>query len=256
MIILIAESKTMSIPHDIPSELYTAHMPLYEEKADMIMTSLRKITQPQLAQAIGISANMARYSAECIYNFADKLSGIQALEAFTGVVFKALDPASLPADARKRACRSLRIISSLYGWLRPDDVIKPYRFDFNTKLAPNGESFMKYWKKDVTIALVKMIKESADREVLNLLPADASKCIDWKLVKNFAKVYVAEFKRQDGDALRTPHAGRLKELRGTLLRDILMNDVASAEELCGLSGDEYIAQGEMKYPGHFVYLTD
>ena len=92
--------------------------------------------------------------------------------------------------------------------------------------------------------------------MLNLLPADASKCIEWKLVKNFAKVYVAEFKRQDGDTLRTPHAGRLKELRGTLLRDILMNDVASAEELCGLSGDEYIAQGEMNYPGHFVYLTD
>ena len=256
MLTLIAESKTMAEPSEVSRNNYIVHTPVFENIADEIMDRLRQYSQQTLAATIGLSDRMARYASVCIYDFPDKSTGCPAIDAFTGVVFRALDPASLSPGARLRAGSSIRIISSLYGWLRPEDIIKPYRFDFTTRLAPGDIPFMKFWKKEVTAALVANIRENRETEVLNLLPADAAKCIDWKEVAKFADVYVAEFRKHDGESLRSPHAGRLKQLRGLMLRDILEKEIHTAADLRDLSGDDYIPKGELQTPRHFIYLTD
>lgn len=258
MIILIAESKTMSQDQElIPRDRYLACRPLSENDADSIIDSLSGRSQAQLAEAIGISDRLAREAQKMIYEFSNKSLGMEAINAFTGVVFKALRPAELDERAMQFACRNLRIISSLYGWLRPSDIIKPYRFDFDNRLAPGGMSFMNYWKQICTSHLLDMLRDNADTEIIDLLPGDAAKCIDWKKVREAADVYKIDFKTPvENGKMKTPNAGRLKELRGSLLRQILMEEISTAKDVARLESEKYFPAEKSITPGSINFICD
>ena len=259
MVILIAESKTMlSAESDVGIEEYDAHKPLYEETASEIMGSLGSETVADLAAMLKLSGSLAAKMKKMTYEFGFKRSGNPAIEAFTGVVFKALDFATLPDAAKARCREQVRIISSLYGWLRPSDIIKPYRLDFTSRLEGGpaaGKALNAFWRMDVTKALVRKLQEDGATEILDLLPGDASKCIDWKLVKRFAKVWKADFQEmREGGAMKTPTAERLKALRGTLLRQILTEAVPDIETLRNVSSPSYFCEGTPVYPDRLRFL--
>lgn len=236
MITLIAESKTMN-PHEgiIEDSAYLNHRPVFEENAGAIMEYLNSISLEELAQRISISIKLAAKASTMIYDFPNKKTGLPALEAFTGEVFRAIDVKTLSANARKFADDRLIIISSLYGFLKTDDIIKPYRLDYNADCSPSGECLAKYWKSRLTISLVNHLKATNENEILNLLPSEASKCIDWKVVKAFARVEAPEFKILTGNALvKTPHSGKIKELRGCMARHILTERIDSLSEVLAL----------------------
>ncbi len=257
MLILIAESKTMNIREEIiPPEMFCAHMPRYEQTADAIMDGLRNLNYIKLAEKIGISLRLAQSLHRMAYEFPNKQLGLPAIEAFSGVVFRQLHPAGYSGKEREFMNRHVRIISSLYGWLKPDDIIKPYRLEFKSPVAPGDQTLMKYWKKDVTLSLVKELKENLDTEIIDLSPADASKCIDWKLVKRFAKVYKVDFKTLEGsDLLKTPNAGRLKELRGRLLDRVITSGCTTAAEISRIETDDFLPSDHPVYPGTLPVLT-
>lgn len=256
--ILIAESKTMAAgQREVSREEFVEHRPLFDGIANAIMDSLRDRSVEQLCAEAGITARLAVSLRRMIYEFPDKSLGIRAVRAFTGVVFRQLNIDAY-SDAQKAfLSANLRIISSLYGWLRPDDVIKPYRFDFKSHVAPLGETLMKYWKKDVTIALVRDLQARGDRVIIDLLPADASKCVDWKLVKRFAKVYKVDFKTIIGpDETKTPNSGRLKELRGRLLDQIIREGVTDPAAIATLESADYMPDpAGPTHPGYLSFLT-
>lgn len=259
MVILIAESKTMLAGEKTvsPEEMKTA-TPCYEETAGEIMKGLEGLSIGELASQLKISGTLASKMQKMIYEFPYKSAGNRAIEAFTGVVFKALDFATLTPEAKSGCENHVRIISSLYGWLRPQDIIKPYRLDFTTKLEeePSADRALNvFWRMDVTKALVRMLNDNNEREIVNLLPADAAKCIDWKLVKKFAKVWKVDFQEmREGNILKTPTAERLKSLRGSLLRQILSEDLKTVSDLMHTSSDKYVCEGTPVYPDHLRFL--
>lgn len=256
MLILIAESKTMA-PCDriADAAALAAHRPAADAGAADIVASLRGLDAAALAAVVKISALMAARLARMLYDFADKRTGAAAIEAYTGVVFKVFAYPTLSAAARGRTDRQVRIISSLYGWLRPRDIIKPYRFDFTTPLAPGGKTFAAWWRQRVTGLLLEDLRAEGSGEVLNLLPADAARCIDWKRVAAEARVWRADFREvQPGGGLRTPNAGRLKTLRGNLLRHIVENGTADASGLAGITADDFMAEG-IDDSGNILFVT-
>lgn len=259
MIILIAESKTMLSAESVisPEEL-AAHTPCFETTASEIMQGLGGVSLGQLASMLKLSGSLAGKMQKMVYEFGYKSTGNLAIEAFTGVVFKALDYPSLTVEARKRCDDRVRIISSLYGWLHPSDFIKPYRLDFTSHLdegSSAGIALNTFWRMDVTKALVKEIQASEDSNILNLLPADAAKCIDWKLVKRFAKVWKADFQEmREGGMMKTPNAEKLKAMRGALLRQILIEDISDIEALKLAACNEYVCEGTPQYPDHLRFL--
>lgn len=259
MVILIAESKTMLQQESkIGTEELEAAKPCFEDAADEIMESLRDLTAGELAIQLKLSVSLAAKMQKMIYEFPYKSMGYRAIDAFTGVVFKALEFATLSPEAKTRCENQVRIISSLYGWLCPYDIIKPYRLDFNTKLdeGPSaGKAFNTFWRMNVTKALVKTLNESNEKEIISLLPADAAKCVDWKLVKRFADVWKIDFQEiRDGNILKTPTAERLKALRGSLLRQILSEGICKATDLIHTSSDRYVCEGTPEYPDHLRFL--
>lgn len=259
MIILIAESKTMlTSEKEVSREELETHMPLYQDLADEIIDSMREDSVADLAATLKLSGSLASKMRKMIYEFGFKPTGNRAIEAYTGVVFKSLNFASLPNAVKERCDDDVAIISSLYGWLRPSEIIKPYRLDFTSRLegGPSaGKTLNTFWQMYVTKALVKTLHEQEKTEILNLLPSDAARCIDWKLVKRFAKVWKADFQEvREGRVLKTPSAEKLKALRGTLLRQILTEGISDAATLMHTTSPSYVCEGTPIYPDHLRFL--
>ena len=256
--ILIAESKTMaSAETEVSREELAECRPLFDGIANAIMDSLRVRTPEQLAAEAGITLRLAASLRRMIYEFPNKSTGLRAIEAFTGVVFRQLRLAGYDAAQKKFLQDNVRIVSSLYGWLRPDDIVKPYRFDFKSHVAPLGETLMKYWKKNVTIAMAQELRAKGDTVIIDLLPSDAAKCVDWKPIKQFANVYKVDFKMYDGtDVMKTPNAGRLKELRGRLLDLIVRNGISSPADIASMESSDFMPDpAGPRYPSYLSFVT-
>lgn len=256
MITLIAESKTMSAkqPDSLENDLLT--IPLFKTDADATANLFASMPVEEIAERLTISLPLATKAKRLFYDFKDYSIGEVALTAFTGEVFRALDLSNLPKDTIDFAYKKLNIISSLYGLLRPTDLIKPYRFDFNIENPSLGETMQKFWKPTLTIAFVKMIKESGEKEVLDLLPAEATKCLDWKIIKRFAKVMKINFKSiaQNGQ-LKTPHTGKIKELRGKLLREILINRLDSTSDILQIHTPLFVIDEDASKKDYPTFIT-
>ena len=255
MLILIAESKTMTACDGfVTPELYEKHRPESEKKADEIMSLISRVSPREIAERGSLSLSMAIKLHRQALEFIDKSHGQAAIEAFTGVVFKAIDYKTMMQDNRVNFQKCVRIISSLYGYLRPDDIIKPYRMDYTSRLAPTGVAMSVYWNNVVTASLALELKATGTTEILNLLPGDAAKCIDWKTINKLAKVWTVDFKDiKDGGKLATPHAGLLKKLRGHLLREIVTRNIVSVHDLLSLKTDLLLLMGETDTAGHIAF---
>ena len=256
MIILIAESKTMaSAMHEISTSEYLNNTPAGERQAAEIMKNIASMSVADISRLVKLSDKMAASLRLMAYEFPNKTAGMKAVEAFTGVVFRNLDYPSFSEEEKMTAGDKIRIISSLYGWLRPDDVIKPYRLEFTSPLSPDDTPLARFWRGSVTDELVRMIKDSGEKEVLDLLPADAAKSIDWKIVKSVANVWKVDFKELSGENVRSPHAGKLKSFRGKLLRQIILNRLDSAAAVASFENDEMMPAPEYGEQGRIAYYV-
>lgn len=235
---------------------YESCLPSLEADAARIMAPLAGMSADDLATAVKLSLPMARRLQRMIYDFPDKSTGGKAIESYTGVVFKAFGYGDLDASERRVAERDIRIISSLYGWLRPDDIIKPYRFDFTTRLAPDGQTFAAYWRQRVTDCLLHEVAAQGHGDVLDLLPLDAARCLDRRRIAGAARIWKADFREiVSGDRTRTPNAGKLKVLRGRLLRHIVTHRLQSPRELLGVDDDDFMADGIDEAAGTITFTT-
>lgn len=233
MIILIAESKTMSADQrPVNDTQYAAHTLGGELQAEEIMWNLRQYTEQQIMDMLGCSAALARQCRRMIYDFPDKLCGCPAIEAYTGVVFRHLGLSGWNEGMRSFADKHLRIVSSLYGLLRPSDIIKPYRLDYSAKAAPGNIPLQTFWRPKCTVDLASLLSPTPGAAILNLLPGEAMKCLDRKLIKHYGRLITPLFKEYGpGGVLRTPAAGKLKEMRGKLVKEIVTRGISDAAGL-------------------------
>lgn len=240
MLILIAESKAMAgCDAPVSAELAATRRPIFDDRGHVIAASAAALDAAELARAVGVSHAMAVRIRQEMAGFAVPDIGARAIEAFTGVVFKAFDVGSLTDAERTDTAARVRIVSSLYGLLRPDDIVRQYRLDFTTKLAPDGLTMAAYWRDAVTAELLREIEAGGHTAVLNLLPADALRCIDTKAVEARVPIVTATFgSLQPGGSVRSPHATMLKKLRGTLLRSIIQSGADSPEAVALLPQSE------------------
>lgn len=255
MIALIAESKTMLSPTAVADEeTLKSHIPVFEEDASEIMEKVKQKSVEELTNVLKVTPTLAQKSIKLAYDFPLKSTSDEAINLYTGEVFRALEFHTLPEEAKERFYEEVRIISSLYGWLKPDDMIKPYRLEFKAPLSPDNDSLSKYWKKKVTIAMGKFLKEHGNDIIMNLLPGDAANCIDWKLIKAFGKVIKPDFLvlSKEGD-LRKPYTGELKAARGKFLREVLTNDL-NLNNLHEFKNDMFLYSEEHSKPGLPVFI--
>lgn len=258
MLLLLAESKTMSA-HQLPidPEEYLREIPVLEPVADAIMHHMEMLTPDNIAEILSISRQLAVKAHSLAYEFPYKHTGYKAIKAFTGEAYRGLDVETLSQEALQRADHELRIISSVYGILKPGNIIKPYRCEFNKCITPSSKTPIQVFKPKVTIETVNYIKENKVADIIDLLPADADKCLDWKIIRAFASVHKICFQTITTDGtLKTPIAKRLKELRGKMAREILTEGISSFKELITHKSDNFVFSPGDSRPGLPVFISD
>lgn len=182
MLIVISPAKSLDL--DTPSPTQDHTLPDFIDRAGQLIGVLRDLSPGQVGDLMHISdslsvLNVARYASWT----ADHSEGHQAVMAFNGDVYAGLDARSLDAKAIAFAQARLRILSGLYGLLRPLDLIHPYRLEMGTKLAnPGGKDLYTFWGESITRALNAELAKTGSSALINLASEEYFKSVKPKLL--------------------------------------------------------------------------
>ncbi|NMV41731.1 peroxide stress protein YaaA [Ralstonia insidiosa] len=188
MIIVLSPAK--SLDYDTPPRTKTHTLPDFIARSAELIEVLRKLSPAQIGTLMKISDPLAVLNATRYGDWSTEFTAEnskQAALAFDGDVYGGLDANSLSADDLQFAQKHLRILSGLYGVLRPLDWMQPYRLEMGTRLAnPHGKDLYAFWGDDVTLALNKLFKQSpsdSDPVLVNLASEEYFKVVRPKVLK-------------------------------------------------------------------------
>ncbi|PHS28412.1 MAG: hypothetical protein COA84_01110 [Robiginitomaculum sp.] len=227
--------------------------PALSDEARQLGQITKRLSRTQIKQMMGLSDNLAelthaRFAALDIEN--NTLASPAAL-TFAGDVYRGLDAASLSADDMAFAQDHLRILSGLYGVLRPLDMMQPYRLEMGRKLkTPRGEDLYDFWGPRIADVLKNDLERSGTQVLLNLASNEYFKSVDKKSLD--AQIISPVFKEiKEGNSRVL--AVFAKPARGMMARWIIKNRVNEASQLkdFAVAGYRYDAQGST--PEKFLF---
>jgi len=194
MITLISPAKSVNFDNPAPTELFT--IPEMLNQGKQLMVQLKRFKKSELMDLMSISEkladlNISRYKA---FNPPFDLENAkQALFAFSGDVYRHMRINTYDSDKIQFAQKHLRILSGLYGYLRPLDLIQPYRLEMKTALkTKRGDNLYQFWDRRITQAINKEIKTDPSPALINLASKEYAQVVDFGAIK--APVIHVEFK--------------------------------------------------------------
>jgi cytoplasmic iron level regulating protein YaaA (DUF328/UPF0246 family) len=141
--------------------------PRFAAEARRIARAAAEMSAEQLGALMHISPDLATLNAERFRRFS-RAEARPAIRAFAGDVYRGFDAASADEHTLAYAQDHLRILSGLYGLLRPLDEIRPYRLEMGTRWAPEGDKLTDHWADKVAKAVLKDLKDEGSGTILNL----------------------------------------------------------------------------------------
>ena len=156
MLVVVSPAKNLDFESVVPTREYT--QPALLDETERLMKVCRTLSPADLASLMKISDKLATLNANRFAEFSTPFTpenARQAMYAFNGDVYTGLDAYSLDTDAVAYAQNHLRILSGLYGLLRPLDLMQAYRLEMGTKLAnPAGKDLYAFWNDTITLSLI------------------------------------------------------------------------------------------------------
>ncbi|WP_075881638.1 peroxide stress protein YaaA [Vreelandella massiliensis] len=182
MLSVISPAKTLDF--DTPATTKQVTEPDFLPQSRALIEILRGYSPPQLSELMSISDKLAGLNAARFAEWQPPFTlenAKPAAQAFQGDVYTGLEADTFNADENRFAQAHLRILSGLYGLLRPLDLIQPYRLEMGTKLPnPAGKDLYAYWKPTLTHALNEAIAASGSKVLVNLASNEYFKAVDTK----------------------------------------------------------------------------
>jgi cytoplasmic iron level regulating protein YaaA (DUF328/UPF0246 family) len=209
----------------------STHPPLLKD-ASQLADRLREFPPAQLGGLMGVSDKLAALVFEYFRAWDDKPQpegGKQAIFAYQGDVYAGLDAESLLQADVAHAQDHVRILSGLYGVLRPLDLIQPYRLEMGTLLKTGrGKDLYAFWGDRITSELESTLEAHSERVIVNLASNEYSKAVDFK--KLGARVVSPAFKdKKDGKFRFMQFFG--KKARGQMARYIIQKRLKKPDSL-------------------------
>lgn len=233
MIIILSPSKSMDMN---PEPSATFSQPDFLQKSEQLASTLRNVSTADLMAFMGISEKLAELNRQRFADWAIPFSldnAKQAAFAFTGDVYDGLDAPSLKKGDLNFAQKHLRILSGLYGLLRPLDLIQPYRLEMGRPLQTGGASNLyEFWKQTVTDELNRLPGDL----LINLASQEYIKVIDPKALNK--QILSPVFKDEKNGKLKII-SFYAKKARGTMARFLIENSSARIEDLLTFSESGY-----------------
>ncbi len=236
MKIVISPAKTLDFESKLPTTRAT--QPKFLEEASMINAKLEHKSKKAIGKLMDISDKLAELNYQRYKEFSTpftKQNARPAVYAFAGDVYTGLDAYTIPSEKIDLLQDSLRILSGMYGMLRPLDLIQPYRLEMGTKLPVNRKKDLySFWKKTLTETLNN---ELEDGELfLNLASVEYFNAIDEKKLK--VPVISPVFKDFKNGELKII-SFFAKKARGSMSRFAIDKNVKTLDELKAFNYDGY-----------------
>lgn len=206
-------------------------VPVHLEEARRLAAELATLPTDELARLLRVNRRIAAENHLRYRRFHDSdTPALPALTAYTGIVFKRIDPASFSAADLEYAQEHLNITSFLYGLLRPLDAIRRYRLEGDAVLPGHDDQTMfGYWQGRLTEAFLEKI-HADDGILVNLASSEMKRLFDWKRIRREARIITPEFRIREGDRLKTIVV-YTKMCRGEMTRHLIRNRIADPEML-------------------------
>ena len=236
MIAVISPAKTLDLDSPLPALSPT--QPRFAAEAATLARSAARLPQKRLRELMGISPTLAKLNHERFVGF-DAAEPRPALYTFAGDVYRGLDAASLEEEAVDFAQDHLRMLSGLYGLLRPLDAIRPYRLEMGVRWAPRRAKLTDWWDGRVAAALTEDLAAEGSGVVLNLASAEYWAAVEDRLPPG-VRVISADFR--DGEDRRFV-SFTAKQARGAMARWLVEHRVARPEDMQAFDwkGYRYVA---------------
>src|SRR5690606_33206468 len=184
MKIVISPAKSLDYSTQLPTTRGTQHA--FPEVTEKINNKLSRMSKNKIAGLMDISSNLAQLNYERYKTFEpehNKQNSRPAIYAFAGDVYVGLDAYSIPAEKLDRLQDSLRILSGMYGILRPLDLIQPYRLEMGTSIGiDRKKDLYGVWKEKLTTALNREMEEN--KLFINLASNEYIRAVDVKKLKD------------------------------------------------------------------------
>lgn len=236
MKIIISPAKSLDFETKAPTSLHTK--PEFIEQSVQLNKKLKTLSRKKLSELMKISDNLAslNYERNQLWNPDFTLENAkQAVFSFTGEVYRGLDANSIAEEKIPALQDKLRILSGLYGLLKPLDLIQPYRLEMGTKLqVGKAENLYQFWDTKLAEALNKEMQN--DEMFVNLASAEYFKAVPKKALK--VPMVTPVFKELKGDTYKIV-AVYAKKARGLMVRYIIDNNIETLEELKGFNIENY-----------------
>ncbi|MFZ6847285.1 peroxide stress protein YaaA [Undibacterium sp. RuRC25W] len=179
MLIVLSPAKSLDYETPVNTSIFT--QPEFLEEAQQLVGIAKQLSAPDLSALMDISADLAQLNVDRFKAWEKKPKGKsnrQAIFAFNGDVYEGLQITSLNSEQIEYLQRNLRILSGLYGVLRPLDILQPYRLEMGVALAnPRGKNLYAFWGAKVTEALNEQLKINASLTLLNLASEEYFKVV-------------------------------------------------------------------------------
>ncbi|MCW2121222.1 peroxide stress protein YaaA [Flavobacterium sp. 7A] len=250
MKIVISPAKSLNFDKELPTPLFTESHFLKESRK--VHQVLKTKNPEDLSSLMSISQKLADLNWQRNQDWKTpftKENARPAIYTFDGDVYTGLDAYTIPVAKLEILQDKLRILSGLYGLLRPLDLMQAYRLEMGTKLPiDDSKNLYEFWKLTITKALNKELKN--DELFVNLASNEYFSAIDVKLLK--VPVITPDFKDYKDGKLKII-SFFAKKARGMMVRYIIDTNAQTIEDLKGFNYDGYQFDANLSKGNHLVF---
>ncbi len=240
MLLVISPAKNLDYETPAKTKQHTA--PDFLEQSQLLIEQLRALAPQDISQLMSISDKLGVLNYDRFQQWSTPFTADnakQAVLAFNGDVYTGLNAESFKADDFTFAQKHLRILSGLYGLLRPLDLMQAYRLEMGTKFENNrGKNLYEFWGNLITEALNKQLKTLSSDVLVNLASNEYFKSVKAKSLN--ATIITPVFKDWKGDKYKII-SFYAKKARGLMCAYAIHNRLTDAQDLkrFDLEGYEY-----------------
>lgn len=252
MIIVISPAKSLYDHSPIQFEKYTEADFLPE--AEKVLSVLKKKKPAQLAKLMDISPKLAELNFQRFQEWALPFTpenSWQSVLMFNGDVYQGLKAETFSADEFEITQQKLRILSGVYGLLKPLDLIQPYRLEMGTNISvARKKNLYEFWKTKITAKLNQEFSENGKKVLVNLASNEYFSAIDTKKLK--ARIITPAFK-ENKDGKYQMVSFFAKRARGLMSRFIIQNNISDPEEMKAFDLEGYYFNNQISKDDNWVF---
>jgi len=251
---LISPAKSLDMQASLPNINRTKARLL--DDSQQLINKLQELNPEQIQKLMGISEKLSELNYQRFQDWVQSDSAVQcpALFAFQGDVYQGLGTDTLSMDELEFAQQHLRILSGLYGLLRPFDLMQAYRLEMGTKFAnERGANLYAFWEDKISVLIKTDMPVDEAPELVNLASNEYFKAVKPKLIAS--KVITPVFKDFKNGQYKII-SFYAKKARGLMVAYALKNKITQAEQLKGFDSAGYHFSEELSDDKQWIFIRD